>query len=149
MRTDDASGQARDRRLPRHPARETFRRQTRCDLSVVLAGHPKLKNDLSRPSVEEIGACATVFELEPFGPDRLKYIHWLIAQAVAQKINVDTLITEEALTLLSERLTTPLQFEQYLTRAFEEAYKIGQKPVGTEKLPRAYWRPTSTPWMRA
>jgi hypothetical protein len=33
---------------------------------------------------------------------------------------------------LSERLTTPLQFEQYLTRAFEEAYKIGQKPVGTE-----------------
>jgi Resolvase, N terminal domain len=32
----------------------------------------------------------------------------------------------------SERLTTPLQFEQYLTRAFEEAYKIGQKPVGTD-----------------
>ena len=101
-------------------------------LSVVLAGHPKLKNDLSRPSMEEIGARATVFELEPFGPERRKYMQWLIAQAVAPKIKVDGLITEEAIALLSERLTTPLQFEQYLTRAFEEAYKIGQKPVGTE-----------------
>jgi len=101
-------------------------------LSVVLAGHPKLKNDLSRPSMEEIGARATMFNLEPFGPERLKYIHWLIGQAVAPKVKIDALITAEALALLSERLTTPLQFEQYLTRAFEEAYKIAQKPVGTD-----------------
>jgi type II secretory pathway predicted ATPase ExeA len=101
-------------------------------LSVVLAGHPKLKNDLSRPSMEEIGARATVFDLEPFGPERLKYINWLIGQAVTAKVKVDALITTEALALLSERLTTPLQFEQYLTRAFEEASKIGQKPVGTD-----------------
>lgn len=101
-------------------------------LSVVLAGHPKLRNDLARPSMEEIGARATVFPLEPFGPERGKYIRWLIAQALAPKSKVDAIITEEALAVLSERLTTPLQFEQYLTRAFEEAYKIGQKPVGTE-----------------
>ncbi|WP_244887742.1 AAA family ATPase [Anabaena cylindrica] len=30
-------------------------------LSVVLAGHPKLKNDLRRPTMEEIGYRATVF----------------------------------------------------------------------------------------
>ncbi|MGH2412889.1 MAG: AAA family ATPase [Microcystaceae cyanobacterium] len=30
-------------------------------LSVVLAGHPKLKNDLRRPSLEEIGARSTIF----------------------------------------------------------------------------------------
>lgn len=101
-------------------------------LSVVLAGHPKLKNDLSRPSMEEIGARATVFDLEPLGPERLKYINWLIGQAVTAKVKVDALITTEALALLSERLTTPLQFEQYLTRAFEEAYKIGLKPVGAD-----------------
>jgi type II secretory pathway predicted ATPase ExeA len=101
-------------------------------LSVVLAGHPKLKNDLSRPSMEEIGARATVFDLEPLGPERLKYINWLIGQALTAKVKVDALITIEALALLSERLTTPLQFEQYLTRAFEEAYKIGQKPVGAD-----------------
>jgi type II secretory pathway predicted ATPase ExeA len=101
-------------------------------LSVVLAGHPKLKNDLWRPTMEEIGARATIFDLGPLGAEKRKYIQWLIGQAVGPKTKIDTLITDEALTLLSDRLTTPLQFEQYLTRAFEEAYSIGQKPVGTE-----------------
>jgi hypothetical protein len=31
--------------------------------------------------------------------------------------------------MLCERLTTPLQFEIYLTRALEEAFKVGQKPI--------------------
>jgi hypothetical protein len=29
---------------------------------------------------------------------------------------------------------TPLQFEYYLTRALEEAYKVGQKPVGADMI---------------
>ncbi|WP_257265932.1 AAA family ATPase [Endozoicomonas sp. ONNA2] len=33
-------------------------------LSIVLAGHPKLSNDLKRPTMEEIGARATIFMLE-------------------------------------------------------------------------------------
>jgi hypothetical protein len=33
-------------------------------LSVVLAGHPKLKNDLRQPSMEETGSRAIIFELE-------------------------------------------------------------------------------------
>lgn len=35
---------------------------------------------------------------------------------------------------MSDRLTTPLQFEQYLTLALEEGYKVGQKPVGAEVI---------------
>ena len=34
----------------------------------------------------------------------------------------------------SEKLSTPLQFEYYLTRALEEAYKVGQKPVGADMI---------------
>jgi hypothetical protein len=33
----------------------------------MFAGHPKLKNDLRRPSMEEIGSRATIFELEGLG----------------------------------------------------------------------------------
>jgi hypothetical protein len=40
--------------------------------------------------------------------------------------------TDDALEQLAERLTTPLQIEQHLRLAFEEAYRIGQKPVETE-----------------
>lgn len=39
-------------------------------LSIVLAGHPKLKNDLLRRSMEEIGARTALFELDGFGTDK-------------------------------------------------------------------------------
>jgi type II secretory pathway predicted ATPase ExeA len=103
-------------------------------LSVILAGHPKLKNDLRRPSMEEIGSRATIFELEGFGGEKGKYVQWLIRESVTPKIKIDTVITEEALSVLSDRLTTPLQFEQYLTMALEEGYKVGQKPVGIDVI---------------
>lgn len=103
-------------------------------LSVVLAGHPKLKNDLLRPSMEEIGARTTLFELDGFSADRKKYLHWLLAQVTAPRTKVETLLTDAAATLLCERLTTPLQFELYLTRAFEEAFRVGQKPVDADTV---------------
>jgi type II secretory pathway predicted ATPase ExeA len=103
-------------------------------LSVVLAGHPKLKNDLRRPSMEEIGSRATIFELEGLGTEKRKYIKWLLMQSVAPKTKIESIITEEALASLSEKLSTPLQFEFYLTRALEEAHKVGQKPVGADMI---------------
>jgi type II secretory pathway predicted ATPase ExeA len=103
-------------------------------LSVVLAGHPKLKNDLRRSSMEEIGSRATIFELEGLGSEKRKYLKWLLAQSVAPKTKIESVITEDAVGTLGEKLSTPLQFEYYLTRALEEAYKVGQKPVGADMI---------------
>ena len=89
-------------------------------LSVVLAGHPKLKNDLRRSSMEEIGSRATIFELEGLGSEKRKYLRWLLAQSVAPKTKIESVITEDAVGTLGEKLSTPLQFEYYLTRALEE-----------------------------
>jgi type II secretory pathway predicted ATPase ExeA len=100
-------------------------------ISVVLAGHPKLKNDLRRPTMEEIGARAAALDLEGFGSgEKVSYLKWLLRQCASAKTNVETLLSEEAAALLAGRLRTPLQLEHYLTRAFEEGYKIGQKRVG-------------------
>lgn len=102
-------------------------------LSIVLAGHPKLKNDLRRPRMEEIGLRAATFDLEGFSrSEKLAYLKWLLAQSVNSKTEITAILTEDAMGLMAERLATPLQFEQYLTRAFEEGYKVGQKPVGTD-----------------
>jgi hypothetical protein len=103
-------------------------------LSIVLAGHPKLKNDLLRASMEEIGARTTFFELSGFGHDKKKYLYWLLEQVTAGETKLETLITEAAVTLLCEKLTTPLQFELYLTRAFVEAFRVGQKPVDADTI---------------
>ncbi len=101
-------------------------------LSIVLAGHPKLKNDLHRPTMEEIGSRTTIFTLEGIKDNKEQYIGWLLNQCTKPKTKTSDAFTTEAIELLSERLSTSLQIEHYLTLAFEEAYKIGQKPVTEE-----------------
>ena len=101
-------------------------------LSVVLAGHPKLKNDLRRPSLEEIGGRANVFALEGIRGHQEQYIQWVLSQATKNKLQPTDLLTEDAISFLSERLSTPLQIELYLTLTFEQAYRLGQKPITRE-----------------
>lgn len=47
-------------------------------LSVVLAGHPKLRNDLRRPTMEEIGYRTDIFTLDGITGSQREYIQWLL-----------------------------------------------------------------------
>lgn len=107
-------------------------RAGKATLSIVLAGHPKLKNDLRRPAMEEIGSRTLILDHVGIQEDKQKYVEWLFKQCAGPKTKLGEVITEEAVTFLTTRLSTPLQFEQYLTLALEEAYQLGQKPVDTD-----------------
>ena len=109
-------------------------RQNGCTLSVVLIGHPKLKNDLRRPSLEEIGARTNVFSLSGIRGHQVEYIKWLLSECIHDGCIPEDLITDEAIAFLAERLTTPLQIEHYLRLCFENAYKAATKPVTVEML---------------
>lgn len=98
-------------------------------LSVLLVGHPKLRNDLRRPQLEEIGYRTTVFEFEGITGKRRDYVAWLLGVCADDGIKVDELMDAEAIDLLAERLRTPLQVEMHLTLAFEHAFRMGTKPV--------------------
>ncbi|MCY7274638.1 MAG: AAA family ATPase [Phormidesmis sp. CAN_BIN44] len=98
-------------------------------LSVVLAGHPKLKNDLRRPTMEEIGYRATVFSLEGIVGSQREYIEWVVSECTTEETQIQDVLEAEAIDLLATRLRTPLQIEQQLTLAFEAAYQVGEKPV--------------------
>jgi type II secretory pathway predicted ATPase ExeA len=97
-------------------------------LTLVLAGHPRLKNELRRPAREETGARTTVFALEGVQGQQRRSITWLLEQC-APSMNPMDIVTPEALELLAERLFTPLQIPHYLTRVLEQAYRFGEKPV--------------------
>ena len=102
-------------------------------LSVVLAGHPKLRNELvNRLTLEEIAARTTVFELEGIKGHQQNYLAWLLNQCMKPKIKPGDILSDDALTLLAERLITPLQINHYLTRALEQAHRFGEKPVTAE-----------------
>lgn len=98
-------------------------------LSIVLAGHPKLKNDLRRPTMEEIGYRTAVFSLDSIGGCQGPYIEWLLKSCTSEGTSLGELIAAEAIDLLSTRLRTPLQIEQHLSLAFEEAHRMGEKTV--------------------
>jgi type II secretory pathway predicted ATPase ExeA len=84
--------------------------------------------------MEEIGIRATVFMLDGVKGEQEAYITWLLEQCTQEDQALDELITDEALMLLVERLATPLQIEYYLSRAFEEGYRAGQKPITPEVI---------------
>jgi len=87
---------------------KTGRRGAR--LTLVLAGHPRLKNDLRRPSREETGARTTVLEFEGIQGQQRRYITWLLEQS-APAVDAMEIVTSAALELLADRLSTPLQIE--------------------------------------
>ena len=55
-------------------------------------------------------------------------------QSVAPKTKMENVITDDVFSTLSEKFSTPLQFEYYLTRALEEASKVSQRPVGADMI---------------
>ena len=102
-------------------------------MSVLLVGHPRLRNDLRRPQMEGIGYRTTIFDYEGIGAEqRRDYVAWLLGVSAAEGIKVADLMDEGAIELLAERLRTPLQIEMHLTLAFEHAYRLDTKPVSAD-----------------
>lgn len=101
-------------------------------LSVILVGHPKLRNDLRRPSMEEIGSRIHIFNLNGIQGFEKPYIEWVLNQCSKADKKPTDIFSEEAIDLLAERLVTPLQICYYAWRALEDAYQIAQTPVSAE-----------------
>lgn len=98
-------------------------------LCVLLAGHPKLRNDLRNPTMEEIGYRTTVFSLEGVTGSQREYLGWLLGACTGEGVKVDDILDPAAVDLLASRLRTPLQIEQHLTLALETGYQASEKPV--------------------
>ena len=60
-------------------------------LSVILAGHPKLRNDLRRPTMEEIGYRTDIFTLDGIAGSQRDYIHWLLGVSTGNKAEPGTI----------------------------------------------------------
>lgn len=97
-------------------------------LSVVLAGHPKLRNDLRRPTMEEIGYRTDIFTLDGITGSQREYIQWLLKTST-DKGKPEDILTPEAVDLLAMKLRTPLQVQLHLTLAMEAGYQTGEKPI--------------------
>ncbi|NET71366.1 MAG: hypothetical protein F6K62_10675 [Sphaerospermopsis sp. SIO1G2] len=62
------------------------------------------------------------------------YIHWLFAECRDADLKPNSIITTEAVDYLAERLKTPLQVQQHLRRALEQAFTIGENVITVDIL---------------
>lgn len=103
-----------------------------CIFSVVVAGHPKLGNDLKRPSMEEVGARSQIFTISNLSENKKQYCEWLLKNCSPKEIKPHDIIQPEAMEFLAHSLVTPLQINHYLKQALEKAFLAGCKPVTME-----------------
>ena len=82
--------------------------------------------------MEEIGARTQLFQLNHWIENKEQYGAWLFKQCCRKDIKLADVITVEAMGLLASSLVTPLQINHYLTRALEQAYLSGTKPITVE-----------------
>ncbi len=81
-------------------------------LSIVLAGHPRLRNALMRPNMEEVGFRFAVFPFEGMAGHQAGYIAWLLGRCLSEGTDPASIIDPNAVDLLAARLRTPLQVER-------------------------------------
>jgi hypothetical protein len=98
-------------------------------LSVILAGHPKRRNGLCRPTMEEIGYRTEIFTLDGIVGSQREYIQWLLTACTEQQDDAPPILTEETIGLLATKSRTPLQVQQHVTRALEAGYLTGERPI--------------------
>ncbi len=103
-------------------------------LSIVLIGRPKLKNDLRRPKMEEVGDRTTVFE---FGGlrDPAARLYRLGDEGLAPGgSGAGRRADRRRRDLARRQAEDPLQIGQHLVRAFEAAHEVGAKPVDVDMI---------------
>ena len=103
-------------------------------LAIIVVGHPKLANDLRKPSMEEIGARAKIFSLNGLGTQKKQYIEWLLNKCSRPKITPHDILAKDCIDLLADRLITPLQITHYLTQALIKGHTTGKKPLDLETI---------------
>lgn len=78
-------------------------------LAVILAGHPKLRNDLRRRTMVEIGSRTDIFTLDGIAGSQRDYIHWLLGGSTVGNGESESLLSAKAIAILVTKLRTPLQ----------------------------------------
>jgi hypothetical protein len=104
-------------------------------LAAVGVESGRIYEDLaSGPTMEEVGYRSAIFEFDGMAGHQLPYIRWVLGKCAADGTGINDMIDPAAIELLVTRLKTPLQIEQYLALAFEEAFRIGERPVSAQVI---------------
>lgn len=117
-------------------------------LSIIFSGQPKLKSTIQASSLEEIGARAYMIDFDEQGmTQRDQYLKWAITQCITKGRTWDTIITADALKMLTDNLLTPLQIICHFNRALEVGLQFRVKPIDKRIVELVLKKTVTTPSM--
>lgn len=70
-----------------------------------------------------------MFEFGGLRDRQRDYIDWAMNASLEEGVRAESVLTDEAATILAARLKTPLQIGRHLMRAFEAGFEAGVKPI--------------------
>ncbi len=65
-------------------------------LSIVLVGHPRLRNEMQDPAMEEVGYRTAIFSLEGVAGSQREYMTWLIETCGKDGVTIDDVLEPAA-----------------------------------------------------
>jgi len=108
--------------------------KAKCKLSIVLAGHPKLENSLSSATMEEFGSRIRMFSINNAISDKVQFINGWLQEYAIKPTKPSDIMTQEAIEYLADSLQTPLQINDYLNKAIQYAFEIGEQIISKDVI---------------
>lgn len=103
-------------------------------LSIVLLGHPRLRFDLMRPEMQEIGNRIKYLTLKGIEGCEKEFFEWMMKICLKKGVKTSDILTDDAVDFIISRFRTPLQMQHFVSRAMEEAFLAGVKPINLEMV---------------
>ena len=103
-------------------------------LSVVLLGHPRLKFELMKPEMQEIGNRIKYISMNGIEGKEREFFEWMMKECMKNGTKIQDIFTDEAVNFIVSRFRTPLHMQHFISRAMEEAFLAGIKPINLEMV---------------
>nr|BFD33566.1 AAA family ATPase [Pigmentibacter ruber] len=98
-------------------------------LAIVLVGHPRLKFELHRASMQEIGMRTQHVIMKGIDGCEEKFFDWMLSSCLEPNVKISDIFTAGARKALISKLKTPLEMECYTWRVLSEGYLTAEKPI--------------------
>ena len=122
-------------------------RQSGSVLTVVLIGHPKLKNDLERPTMCEIGHRTRTFTFDGVADSRREFIEWLLDRCTDDKTTPEDIFSPQAIELIAERSATALQIQENLNKILIVGHETAERPISTDLVESGFAATEQSAWL--
>ncbi len=103
-------------------------------LSIFLIGHPRLRADIQRAFMQEIGMRTQHLVMKGIEGREEKFFDWMISSCLEPQSKISDVFTPNAKKLIISKLKTPLEMMCFTWKTLQEGFLMGEKPISEDTV---------------